>query len=275
MRRIKQIIILVLSLMTITAVLPQAAFAQAVLGGWNLNEGSGQTINDISGNGNDGQLGSTVNPDVDDPTWTTGISTNALYFDGIDDRIIIDDSPTMRPQQLTIEAWARIDNNGILVSKPYGGAYDNSYVLYKHPTGKFYAYVSTTAGGITIEAPQAPTAGVFFHAAMTWDGEFLKLYLDGTPVATSPSIPATINYDASPVYMGIDRDFSNYIFPLQGIIDDVTMWDRALDASEIKIRYGPGEPHPPVHELTTILFIIVGLLALIIYITYRRQHLTI
>ena len=36
---------------------------------YRMNEGIGQTAFDLSGNGNDGQLGSTPNTDVNDPTW--------------------------------------------------------------------------------------------------------------------------------------------------------------------------------------------------------------
>ena len=40
-----------------------------LLGYWNLNEGSEQTAADISTNGNDALLGSSVQPDANDPSW--------------------------------------------------------------------------------------------------------------------------------------------------------------------------------------------------------------
>ena len=45
-------------------------------GYWKLNEGSGQLVLDASGNGNDGQLGSTGTGDTNDPSW--GLSDNPL-----------------------------------------------------------------------------------------------------------------------------------------------------------------------------------------------------
>ncbi|MHC4462430.1 MAG: LamG domain-containing protein [Planctomycetota bacterium] len=36
---------------------------------WDFDEGEGQIVYDLSGNGNNGQLGSTPNPDVSDPAW--------------------------------------------------------------------------------------------------------------------------------------------------------------------------------------------------------------
>ncbi|MHC4459039.1 MAG: LamG-like jellyroll fold domain-containing protein [Planctomycetota bacterium] len=40
-----------------------------LVGCWDFDEGAGQFLYDLSGNGNDGQLGSTPNPDDSDPAW--------------------------------------------------------------------------------------------------------------------------------------------------------------------------------------------------------------
>ena len=40
-----------------------------LIGYWRLDEGTGQTIHDLSGSGNDGLLGGSVTADASDPTW--------------------------------------------------------------------------------------------------------------------------------------------------------------------------------------------------------------
>jgi hypothetical protein len=40
-----------------------------LVGYWDFDEGGGQIVYDLSGNGNDGQLGSMLSPDVSDPAW--------------------------------------------------------------------------------------------------------------------------------------------------------------------------------------------------------------
>ena len=45
---------------------------------WNFNEGSGQTLYDRSGNGHNGQLGSTALADIYDPQWTGGAPVTAI-----------------------------------------------------------------------------------------------------------------------------------------------------------------------------------------------------
>lgn len=64
----------------------QSAMSQSLTGSeaglaayWRFDEGSGQTTNDSTINGNTGQLGSTSGVDADDPTWVNGLTT--LYSD--------------------------------------------------------------------------------------------------------------------------------------------------------------------------------------------------
>jgi len=46
-----------------------SAPAAGLIGYWRLDEGTGQTIHDLSGSGNDGLLGGSVAADASDPTW--------------------------------------------------------------------------------------------------------------------------------------------------------------------------------------------------------------
>ena len=73
-----------------------------------MNERSGQTVRDWSGNGNHGTLGSTPVADDNDPTWIKGIFGlgSALSFDG-NDFVTIPDSPSLRPESVTASAWFR------------------------------------------------------------------------------------------------------------------------------------------------------------------------
>jgi hypothetical protein len=50
---------------------------------WRIDEGTGQDLLDTSGEGNDGELGSTSGADADDPDWIA----EGLDFDGVDDHV--------------------------------------------------------------------------------------------------------------------------------------------------------------------------------------------
>src|SRR6478672_2872967 len=92
--------------------LPSAAGASALAGYWPMYEGKGQVVHDISGNHNDGRLGSSRSVDGRDADWVTGLygTGSALRFDG-NDYIAIPDSKSLHQQRLTVEAWAKRDGS--------------------------------------------------------------------------------------------------------------------------------------------------------------------
>ena len=76
---------------------------------------------------------------------------------------------------------------------------------------------------------------------MTYDGQNLRLYLDGSPDgAPEPFILGPGYNDGDPLFIGT-REFGpccKHLF--QGLIDEVEIFDRALDPSEIKALYLAG-----------------------------------
>ena len=79
------------SLVVVASGLIFATSAQAQVGLWTLDEGTGQTAGDSAGT-NDGTLGTTPLVDPNDPTWTCG--GTALDFDGTNYLVEIPDDPT-------------------------------------------------------------------------------------------------------------------------------------------------------------------------------------
>jgi len=68
--------------------------------------------------------------------------------------------------------------------------------------------------------------GVFHHVAGSYDGSVMRLYLDGVEVGSQP-ITGTVD-------AGFGVVFSSGAEPLDGLLDEVEIFDRALDASEIR-----------------------------------------
>ena len=69
-------------------------------GYWNFEENNGDTAYDRSGNGNDGT--------IHGASWTTGISGNALSFDGVDDYVDIGNN-VKPPFPVTVSAWVKLN----------------------------------------------------------------------------------------------------------------------------------------------------------------------
>ena len=64
-----------------------------------MDESSGSTVHDSSGNGNTGTL-------TYSPTWTTGKINNAIDFDGSGGSIMVGDVSVLKPTAaITVSAW--------------------------------------------------------------------------------------------------------------------------------------------------------------------------
>lgn len=202
---------------------------------WDGDAMYGTTALDIW-DGNDGTL-------VNGASTVPGFVRDGFSFDGVNDRAEISDAPNLRPQQFTSDAWVKLDTAnqlGCIICKQFGSSFLNSYALFVE-AGELRSMISTNVSDTVQTIGPTVPVGTFFHAATTWDGAVLKLYLDGTLVASSKVAGGTIQYDSNPVLLGADdQDLNNFAIFLDGIIDEAELFDRALLASEIQAIFNAG-----------------------------------
>jgi hypothetical protein len=245
----------------LAAVIAPSARADAersLLGHWPLDEGAGQVAHDVSGNGNDGVLGATAGADTSDPAWVPGRFNSGLRFDG-DDYVQIPDSPTLEDREVTIGAFFRGDRSPgrwrYLVSKGATGCEAASYGLYTAANGGLGFYVST--GSQTVISPLASKSvwdGAWHHAAGSFDGQTVRLFVDGVEVGHGSPAPLAIGYglpDGERAYLGAFRGGCDLM--LEGEIDELAIWGSALTSRELQpiVAAGPGAgpaPAPPSAE---------------------------
>ncbi len=73
-----------------------------LVGHWPLNEGTGTTTADVSGNGHAGTL-------MGDPQWVPGVFESALDFNGASDYVEIPHTVRLDIEnQITIAAWIKV-----------------------------------------------------------------------------------------------------------------------------------------------------------------------
>ena len=231
-----------------------------LVGHWELDEGTGTTTTDSVGSGT-GTLQSGA-------AWTTGRNGAAVSMDGIDDYISLP-PVDVTGSAMTLSAWVKNSSfaTGVeqwFISKAVDSTEDRTYwMLGQTNNGQNRLQFRLRAGQATttlIASTGTLPLDTWYHAAATYDGSTIRLYLNGTEVgsvAKSGSVSRGRNVS---VDIGRSPEGSNY---LRGAIDDVRVHGSALTAEEIASLGGPsgiaspaglsGKPanQPPTVSLTT------------------------
>jgi hypothetical protein len=188
--------------------------------------------NDVSANNNHGTLSG-------DPQWVSGAIGEALEFDGIDDHVDCGNDPSLDiTGPITIGAWVYPIGPGSssyprIVDKSDGtGGADPGYKLYLRSAQDYL--VTLSAGGVFINSSISAILNDWNYVAFVTDGSQRKLFLNGVwEVWDESALPVT---SSNPLFLGNSPAGSR---PFNGIIDEVTIYNRAL--SEPEVRFIAGE----------------------------------
>ena len=204
--------------------------ARGLVGCLLFNEGSGNKVFDLSGNGNTGSL-------VADTHFVPGKFGSALDFDGTGDYVNLGDSPSLNfSTSLSAFAWIKTSDTTneqvIFESRQQSGAYNgwrlritNEHIVLLIDTsdGTFGA----TEGTIDI------VDGTWHHVGITWNGTDMKGWVDGV-ADVDISCTGTIS-KVQDTYIGYGQGQGPIYF--NGLIDHAMIFNRALSASEIALLY--------------------------------------
>lgn len=145
--------------------------------------------------------------------------------------------------EFTAEAWVRVDQaqewGGMLCAMQDNGPYERGWIL-GYNKDKFCLGVAAENGGnvMTYMTADKPfQAGRWYHVVGSYDGQEMKLFIDGRLAAKSAKQKGKIRYPEKAVYhLGAYRD-DDELYPLKGMIHDVCLYDRVLSAEAIKQRH--------------------------------------
>jgi hypothetical protein len=210
-----------------------SAATLGLVGYWKLDESSGATIaSDSSGSGNNGTLVNMA-PASD---WVTGKVNNGLDFDGVDDYVNCGNNASLNiTSNITVAAWVKTRDCGNSQHNPYVAKGDTSYALKQRSDN--YAEFFIYDGGSWYSALYQVNSSfnnVWHYLAGTYDGQKVKLYVDGV-------LRNTVNHNghiASNNYnlqFGKDAQNTNRLY--DGVLDSVRIYNRALSAAEITQLY--------------------------------------
>ena len=168
----------------------------------------------------------------------------SVDFDGYDDYI---DLGTMdiNPSQMTISAWIkadRFDNNQEIISKATGTGYRDYFWMIGFQkriisNNEAFPVFKLKAGATKqiVSYSSRVYSGTWYHIAATYDGNTMKLYLNGTMIG-STNVSGNIQTNSNvPAWIGANPSGSN-TNNFDGHIDEIRIWNKALSQSEIRER---------------------------------------
>jgi len=155
-------------------------------------------------------------------------------------------TPALGPAEvgLTVETWVKPEPPGpfgrvqALASRWDVPSTDDSarqFSLRLEPPSTIVFEIDDTSARrpetLRVPAPQL-FDGAFHHVAATWDGAVLAVYVDAVLVASAPSRGGTLN-PAPTVSFRLGSTSGPAAFGFDGILDEPSVWARALSAAEV------------------------------------------
>ena len=173
--------------------------------------------------------------------WSSnGKYGSAVTFDGTNDWIeISDDNSLDGMSQFTFEAWVYDTANDAqprgIASKRVAASNQVAWGVFKYTSG----FVNFDIGSDRTASNVALPTGRWVHLVVTYNasapsGSRKKFYYDGVLVTTT-SGPSSMPSTSSNLHIGILN--ANYSYGWQGFIDEVKIYNRTLDDSEILQNY--------------------------------------
>ena len=228
------------------------------VGEWKLDEGTGLTANDSSGNGNAGTL-------TNGPTWTQGRFGKGLNFDGVNDGVTVASNVSgINTKTATVSMWFKTppvtsySSNGISVAELSTdfNSHDSFLVSYNDQSGGSVP----TMGGLMLNMHSAAGYSLFssnnrfddnkwHHVEAVFDqnqstaAAQSTLYVDGkreplTQVGGYNAVHTT-SFASSPMYFGGTNGTSRFF---QGALDQVRIYNYARTPAQVAWDYDRGGP---------------------------------
>jgi fibronectin type 3 domain-containing protein len=198
----------------------------SLVAAYSFDEGSGGAVTDASGNGHLGTISGA--------TWVpAGRYGGALSFNGTNASVALGGVGTFYRTGFTLEAWVQKQTgtkNDVAVMGTWTATESGGPMIWVDHIATHYQLTMNQGMSNYLDSGQNPAAGVWQHLAATFNGTTARFYIDGVEVANrtvSVSIGLSNTWRIG-AYGSTPAGF------FDGLIDEVRIYNRALNSTEIQ-----------------------------------------
>lgn len=204
---------------------------------WNMNETSGTRDNATGTAALDlvdkntvsygtGKIDNAADLERDNNEYFSITNANAgTYFEGL--------------SEMSIFLWVKFESVATATREPFYTSWaSNSGTLFYKDDSDILSFIIGNGTPTFDSVSWAPSSSVWYHVGVTYNAGAIKFYLDGTQLgADQSSTITTIPTTGNDVNIGKRTDSAAY---LDGLIDEMGIWQRALSAAEVTELYNGG-----------------------------------
>ncbi len=194
---------------------------------WPFDETSGDVVKDVVGGNNGACIG--------DHEWVVGKFGNGIQFDDKTSYVEVPAAPELAlTESLTVIAWVKV--NSTATGRQEIFCYADSYDIhiYQDPP-IFKAYIHQNGNWPRANGKTLIETNEWYFVAMTYDGEDLKLYVNGE-LDGSAKLPGGIDITGQPLRFSSNPDMAQPV-GISGILDEVEVWDKPMTDDQIMTAY--------------------------------------
>ena len=166
-------------------------------------------------------------------------NAESVSLDGVDDYIAIGSDSGLATQRFTIEAWIKRASGGTLVTVNNTSSYPlisrgnaANYFLGLASDGRLHGQFKSSTGTRTSLFGAVVPLSQWTHVAMTYDGTFPRLYINGL-LNSSTTVTATLDTATTGTRLGQILDAGVPSGAFAGQMDEVRIWNVARKQPDI------------------------------------------
>jgi len=169
--------------------------------------------------------------------FVSGKVNQSLSFDGTNDYVDFGKNSAITGKTaFTVSAWIKTTKtNGVIIQQRSSSGYNGEYVFLVNAEGKlkWFSYGDNADGFNFVSVKKVNDSNWHHVVGVRETGGTGRIYIDG--ILDSSKTAPSRNLISLNVYVGADmRDKVSYF---SGLIDEVKIWNRALNSSDVKQEY--------------------------------------